>query len=73
MANTGGRRGSVRKDPRRGTWTVVVDTAEVGSTARQQVRRRGFATEREAQRALTTVVAELDRTYFRCGIRRARM
>ena len=69
MANTGGRRGSVRKDPRRGTWTAVVHTAEVGSTARQQVRRRGFATEREAQRALTTVVAELDQgTYVRPGV-----
>jgi integrase len=66
MANTGGRRGSVRKDTRRGTWTVVVDTADVGSTARQQVRRRGFTSEREAQRALTTVVAQLDAgTYVR--------
>lgn len=66
MANTGGRRGSVRKDTRRGTWTVVVDTADVGSTARAQVRRRGFETEREAQRALTTVVAQLDAgTYVR--------
>jgi integrase len=66
MAHTAGRRGSVRKDNRRGTWTVVVDTADVGSTARQQVRRRGFSTEREAQRALTSVVTELDQgTYVR--------
>lgn len=66
MANTAGRQRSVRKDNRRGTWTVVVDTAEVGSTARQQVRRRGCSTERDAQRALTSVVTELDQgTYVR--------
>jgi hypothetical protein len=39
MVDTGGRRGSVRKDPARGTWTVTVDVAEIGSTRRRQVRR----------------------------------
>jgi integrase len=64
MGSTGGRRGSVRKDKRRGTYTVVVDIAPVGELARRQLRRRGFATEREAQRALTALLAELDAGTF---------
>ena len=60
MPDTAGRRGSVTKDRARGTYTVVVDTSDVGAAKRSQVRRRGFRTAREAQRALTTIVTELD-------------
>ncbi len=60
MSDTAGRRGSVRRDPARGTWTVVVDASDIGAATRRQVRRRGFRTERDAQRALTEVLAELD-------------
>jgi integrase len=60
VTDTGGRRGSVRKDPRRGTWYVIADVADVGALQRKQVRRRGFATEREAHRALTKLLGELD-------------
>lgn len=60
MPDTAGRRGSVTKDPVRGTYTVVVDTSDVGAVKRSQVRRRGFRTAREAQRALTTILVELD-------------
>jgi len=54
MGSTGGRRGSVRKDRTRGTYSVVVDIAPVGEVARRQLCRRGFRTEREAQRELTS-------------------
>ena len=64
MGSTSGRRGSVRKDKARGTYTVVVDIAPVGEVARRQVRRRGFVTAREAQRALTSMLAELDAGTF---------
>jgi len=60
MSDTAGRRGSVRRAPARGTWTVVVDASDFGAVTRRQVRRRGFRTERDAQRALTEVLAELD-------------
>lgn len=39
--------GSVRKDDN-GTWSFVVDLAPPGSAKRKQVRRRGFATKKEA-------------------------
>jgi integrase len=61
MADTAGRRGSVRRDPGRRTWTVVVDAADIGAATRKQVRRRGYRTEREAQQALTEILRELDR------------
>ncbi|HET9875535.1 MAG TPA: Arm DNA-binding domain-containing protein, partial [Mycobacterium sp.] len=60
MADTGGRRGSVRRDKARGTFYVVVDVSEVGAATRKQIKRRGFATEREAHRALTRLLPELD-------------
>jgi integrase len=60
VTDTGGRRGSVRKDPARGSWYVIADVAEVGALQRKQVRRRGFASEREAHRALTKLLGELD-------------
>jgi hypothetical protein len=52
MADTAGRRGSVRKDRARGTYTVVVDVAPVGEIVRKQLRRRGFRTEKAAQKVL---------------------
>ena len=39
---------------------MIADVAEVGALKRKQVRRRGFATEREAHRALTQLLGELD-------------
>jgi integrase len=60
VADTGGRRGSVRRDKARGTFYVVVDVSEVGAATRKQIKRRGFATEREAHRALTRLLTELD-------------
>lgn len=45
------RAGSVRKDPRHGSWLFVVDIAPAGGK-RRQVMRRGFATKRAAQEAL---------------------
>ncbi len=65
MAGPGlsGRRGSVSQE-KNGTWTFVVDTTDVGSAARRQTRRRGFATRRAAQAALTKTIRDLDnRTY----------
>jgi len=38
---------SVKKDPKRGTWTVVVDVPPVAGK-RQQLKRRGFTTKKEA-------------------------
>jgi len=38
MSDTAGRRGSVRRDPARGTWTVVVDASDIGAATRRQVR-----------------------------------
>lgn len=41
---------------------MVVDTSDVGAVSSRapQVKRRGFRTAREAQRALTTILAVLD-------------
>jgi hypothetical protein len=63
MGTTAGRRGSVGKDQERGTYYVVVDIADVGA-ARRQIRRRGFATERAANTALTEILRELDRNSY---------
>lgn len=60
MTDAGGRRGSVGKDVGRGTWFMIADVAEVGALQRKQIRRRGFATERAAHRALTKLLGELD-------------
>lgn len=56
------RRGSVRKQ-QNGTWGLVVDMAGTGGN-RQQVRRRGFATRREAQTALTELLASMQHGTF---------
>jgi integrase len=47
-------RGSVKKDPKTGTWTVVVDVSPKGAP-RKQLRRRGFKTRRAAQAALNDI------------------
>lgn len=49
-------RGSVRKE-QNGRWSFVVDLPS--SAQRRQVRRRGFATRREAQDALVSLLAEM--------------
>jgi integrase len=53
-----GRRGSVRQEPN-GSWSLVVDATEAGAYQRNQTRRRGFATRREAQAALTKILRDL--------------
>lgn len=46
-------RGSVKKDTARGTWTVVIDNGTDPTTGkRRQLRRRGFKTEKAAEREL---------------------
>lgn len=55
------RRGSIAKD-RNGTWSFVVDVST--GSRRRQYRRRGFATKREAQAALTELLASLQRGTF---------
>ena len=57
-----GRRGSVNKEGN-GTWSFVVDVAG-RSGRRRQLRRRGFPTRREAQAALTELLADLQRSTF---------
>ena len=58
-----GRRGSVKQSAN-GTWYFVVDTTPVGAARRMQTRRRGFATRRAAQSALTKTLRELgEQTY----------
>ncbi|MFL6238830.1 MAG: tyrosine-type recombinase/integrase [Actinomycetes bacterium] len=62
MAGTRGRRGSIRQSSN-GSWYFVVDvTEECGP--RQQTRRRGFATRREAQTALSKTLRDLDNAAY---------
>ncbi len=56
------RGGSVRKESN-GTWTFVVDLAG-GAGGRRQVRRRGFPNRREAQAALTQLLASVQQGSF---------
>ena len=56
------RAGSIRKAAN-GTWTFVVDLP-AGAGARRQVRRRGFATRRDAQAALTQLLASVQQGSF---------
>lgn len=51
---------TVKQDPERGTWTVVVYTGFVAGK-RQQVWRRGFKTERAAKKAEAKLIADHDR------------
>ena len=63
MDTDSGRRGSV-KQSKNGSWYYVVDTTPAGAIKREQTRRRGFATRRAAQAALTRTLRDLtDRTY----------
>jgi integrase len=49
--------GSIRQQPN-GTWAFVVDVPAPNG-GRQQLRRRGFSTKREAQSELTTVLGDV--------------
>jgi integrase len=49
--------GSIKRDPARGTWTVVVDV-DGPRGRRTQIKRRGFATKRAAQAALNDLLNE---------------
>lgn len=62
MTNNNGRRGSVKQDAS-GRWMFAVD---IGSGAdRRQTRRRGFATKKTAQAALTDTLSQLaDHSYI---------
>jgi integrase len=53
-----GRRGSVRQAAN-GTWSYTVDVTQPGEQ-RRQLRKRGFATRRAAQAALTKVLRDID-------------
>ncbi len=56
---------SVKKDPKRNTWYYVIDLPPIGGK-RQQARRRGFKTKKEALAAEADVVSERSRgTYVR--------
>ena len=63
MSSTAGRRGSITRDPSRGTYTVAVDVAVAGGP-RRQIKRRGYPSRKLAQAALTGVLAELDRERY---------
>jgi len=52
------RAGSIKRDAS-GRWAFVVDTTPPGAARRRQVRKRGFATKRVAQEALTATLAEV--------------
>ena len=54
---------SVKQDAKRGTWYFVVDVA-VANGKRQQLRRRGFATKKEAKDAEAAVIADQARGTF---------
>jgi integrase len=62
MAGRAGRRGSVRQDSN-GTWFFIVDIADA-TGRRQQTRRRGYASRREAQTAMTELLSDLDKGVY---------
>jgi integrase len=51
---------SVKRDPKRGTWTFTVDVVRPGGK-RHQVRRRGFKSKREAAAAEHDLLADVKR------------
>lgn len=55
--------GSIRRDVERGTWLFVVDTTRPDGT-RSQMRRRGFATKKQASEAMAAVVSDQARGSF---------
>ncbi|MDP2292973.1 MAG: site-specific integrase [Actinomycetota bacterium] len=57
--------GTVKRDHERGTWFLVVDLPNDPTTGkRQQLRRRGFRTRKEADAALAEVVADVNRGLY---------
>lgn len=57
--------GTVKKDGARGTWFLVVDLpADPATGKRQQLRRRGFPTKKEAEAKLAEIVADGNRGVF---------
>ena len=55
--------GSIRRDVERGTWLFVVDITRPDGT-RSQMRRRGFATKKQASEAMAAVVSDQARGSF---------
>jgi hypothetical protein len=62
MTGRSGRRGSLRQEDN-GTWSFTVDVAD-GTGNRRQTKRRGFATRRAAQSAMTALLSDLDRGVY---------
>src|SRR4051812_27224105 len=56
------RRGSVKQEAN-STWRFTVDVAPLGAP-RNQVKRRGFRTKRDAQDALTRLLADVQEGSF---------
>lgn len=57
--------GTVRQDKKRGTWYFVLDLPPDPATGkRQQARRRGFATKKEAVTTLAEMVSDIHRGQF---------
>jgi hypothetical protein len=46
-----------------GTWFFIVDVADADGR-RRQTRRRGYATRREAQTAMTSLLSDLDKGVY---------
>lgn len=55
--------GSIKRDAS-GQWYFVIDVSAPGAEKRQQVRRRGFTTKKEAQAALSEVIGDVRRGTF---------
>ena len=62
MTGRSGRRGSLRQEDN-GTWSLTVDVAD-GTGSRRQTKRRGFASRRAAQSAMTALLSDLDRGVY---------
>lgn len=62
MAGRTGRRGSVRQE-NNGTWSFTLDVADL-TGRRRQTRRRGFATRRAAQSAMTGLLSEMEKGIY---------
>jgi hypothetical protein len=52
--------GSVKRDPNGRTWGFVFDARRAPGAKRRQVKRRGFATRREATQAMRLLQVQLD-------------
>lgn len=60
-------RGSVKRDETTGTWSFVADLPPDPDGRRRQTRRRGFATRKAAQQALTETLGRLQRGEWSSG------